>query len=89
MAHSVSGCRWEVQFLLKVSRELSGVVNHLGGKPSSRPTRSAILCRNSNSIYAKQNGAINCENFVAGDTLGATKFSALSDGKRSNQCVGE
>jgi hypothetical protein len=31
------------KFLLKVSRELSGVVNHLGGKPSSRPMRSAIL----------------------------------------------
>ena len=31
------------KFLLKVSRELSGVVNHLGGKPSSRPRRSAIL----------------------------------------------
>jgi hypothetical protein len=31
------------KFLLKVSRELSGVVTHLGGKPSSRPTRSAIL----------------------------------------------
>jgi hypothetical protein len=33
------------KFLLKVSRELSGVVTHLGDKPSSRPTRSAILCR--------------------------------------------
>ena len=31
------------KFLLKVSRELSGVVTHLGDKPSSRPTRSAIL----------------------------------------------
>jgi len=31
------------KFLLKVSRELSGVVTHLGDKPSSRPRRSAIL----------------------------------------------
>ena len=33
----------EKKVLLKVSRELSGVVTHLGDKPSSRPTRSAIL----------------------------------------------
>ncbi len=32
--------------LLKVSRELSGVATHLGGKPSSRPHGwSAILCQ--------------------------------------------
>ena len=31
------------KFLLKVSRELSGLVTHLGDEPSSRPTRSAIL----------------------------------------------
>jgi hypothetical protein len=41
------------KFLLKVSRELSGVVTHLGDKPS-RPRRSAIL-RHSEDNYLNNN----------------------------------